>query len=79
MELYRGHSKTKCASISIRAKVAWSNIFRDRDSRPSSNFNGKSMVRGVIGSTDLAMWWVSMVVSSTIHIHIQKILGVEVI
>ena len=41
----------------VRAQVAKSSISRDRDSRPSSNFDGKSMVWGAVGSNDLALWW----------------------
>ena len=37
--------------------MAWFSISRDTDSRLLSGLNGKSMVQGAVGITDLALWW----------------------
>jgi hypothetical protein len=60
MGLYRGHFNTKMCLVFnciIGAEVVPSIICRDRDRIPSSCFNGRSMVRGVVNSIDLALWW----------------------
>ena len=60
-----GHSNTKHASFFkyiIRAKVTYFVISRNRDSSQLSNFNGKSMIRGVVSNNGLASWWCQGVV-----------------
>ena len=48
--------------------MAWSSMSRDRNNCPSSSFNGKSMVQGVVGNNGSCVVVESMVASSTTHV-----------
>ena len=56
-----------------------SSISRDRDNCPSSSFNDKSMVRGAIGSNDLALWWSQWLLQVQFIFICKKISKVEII
>ena len=59
--------------------MAYSSISRDRDSRSSSNFNGKSMVQGAVGRNDLVLWWSQWLLQVQFTFIFEKILELKVI
>ena len=49
----------------------------NRDSCPLSNFNGKSMVQGIVGIHDLVLWWSQWLLSVQFPFVFEEILEVR--
>ena len=75
------HSNTYCALFwtALKEQKWQSFISRDKDNYPSSNTNGKSMVRGAVSNNNLALWWCQWPLQVQSTFAFGKILEVGVI
>ena len=61
--------------LHFRSKSGIVGISRDMDTRPSSNFNGKSMVWGAVGNNMLALCWSQWLLQVQFTFVLRKSLG----
>ena len=81
MGLYKGTFQYKVSHFNCitGTTMAWSIISWDRDSRSSTNSNGKSPIQGEVSNNDHALCWCQQLLQVQFTFVFKKILEVEVI